>query len=133
MIMCGLTSVRVSDIMSRKVLILAEDSTLADTVSEMLEKDVGSAIIVDKNGRCIGIITERDFLRLFKEKVDPSQQVKEYMSRNPITVREDASVNEARNIMITHKIRHLPVIDYTGRVVGVLSYRDIFERIETLI
>ncbi len=131
--MCGLTSIRVSDIMSRKVLVSAEDSTLADTVSEMLEKDVGSAIIVDKSGRCIGIITERDFLRLFKEKVDPSQQVKKYMSRNPITVREDTSVNEARNIMITHKIRHLPVIDYTGRVVGVLSYRDVFERIETLI
>lgn len=131
--MCGLTSVRVSDIMSRKVLILREDSTLEDAVSEMLEKDVGSAIIIDNNGRCIGIITERDFLRLFKEKVDPSYHVKEYMSRNPITVREDASVNEAKNIMISHKIRHLPVIDYTGHVIGVLSYRDIFERIETLI
>lgn len=128
-----MASIRVSDIMSRNVLMFSEDSRLEEVASKMLERDVGSAIIVDKNGRCIGIITERDFLRLFRERVDPSERVINYASKFPITVRVDASVNEARNLMITHRIRHLPVIDFDGCVVGVLSFRDIFERIETLI
>ncbi len=131
--MGGLTSVRVSDIMNRNVLFLNADSSLKEAATKMLERDVGSVIIVDSGGKCLGIITERDFLRLFKDEVNPSEQVRKYMIKNPITVREDTSVNEARNIMITHKIRHLPVVDYNGCVIGALSYRDIFERIETLI
>lgn len=131
--MCGLVSVKVSDIMSRNVLLMCEDSTLKEVATKMLERDVGSVIIVDSSGKCLGIITERDFLRLFKEGANPSEPVKKYMALNPITVGGDTSLNEAKNIMITNRIRHLPVVDYNGCVIGVITYRDIFERIETLI
>ena len=131
--MGGLSSVRVTDIMSHRVVTVSGETSLGEAVRRMLEKDVGSVVVVDGEGRCIGIVTERDFLRFFVEKIPPDSPVKEHMRRDPLTVREDASINEARNIMITHNIRHLPVIGHDGRVIGILSVRDIFERIETLI
>ncbi|MEM1583511.1 MAG: CBS domain-containing protein [Nitrososphaerota archaeon] len=131
--MSGLTSVKVSDIMSKYILTIPPDLSLKEVAEKMLEKNVGSAIVVDESRKCLGIITERDFLRLFKEGVNRFSPVKEHMKINPIMIREDKSLNEARNIMITHQIRHLPVIDYDERVVGILSFRDIFERIEKII
>ena len=129
----GLFSVKVVDIMTRSVLSVTEETQLGEVARRMVERNVGCAVVVDREGRCVGIITERDFLRLFSENVPSTRLVGEYMSKNPITVREDESVNQAKNIMITQKIRHLPVIDYHGKVVGILSMRDVFERIETLI
>ncbi|MEN2975170.1 MAG: CBS domain-containing protein [Candidatus Caldarchaeales archaeon] len=131
--MGGLTSIRVSDIMSKNILLVSPDSSLREVAEMMIERNVGSAVIVDESRRCLGIITERDFLRLFKEGVDNLRPVREYMRVDPIKITEDKSVNEARNIMITHKIRHLPVVDNNNNIVGVLSIRDIFERIETII
>ncbi len=131
--MGGLSSVRVTDIMSHRVVTAAGNTSLGEAAKKMIENDVGSVVIIDEEGRCIGIVTERDFLRFFVEKVPPETPVREYMRKDPITVREDASINEARNIMITHNIRHLPVVGHNGRVIGILSVRDIFERIETLI
>lgn len=131
--MDGLSSLKVSDIMSHKVVMVYSKATLRDAAKRMLEKDVGSIVVTDDEGRCIGIVTERDFLRFFVDNVSPDASVSEYMRRNPLTVKEDTSINEARNIMITHNIRHLPVISHGGKVIGILSVRDIFERIETLI
>lgn len=128
--MCPITA---SDIMSKRVVAVSEDTTLRDTVGRMLERNVGCAVIVDDEGRCVGVITERDCLRLFHQNVLPLSRVGEYMTRNPITVREEASINEAKNIMISQRIRHLPVVNKKGQVVGILSMRDIFERVETLI
>ncbi|MCS7125717.1 MAG: CBS domain-containing protein [Aigarchaeota archaeon] len=131
--MGGLTSVKVSDIMSKNILLVSPNSSLKEVAEMMMERNVGSAVVVDESRKCLGIITERDFLKLFKDGVDPLKPVKEYMRVNPIRITEDKSVNEARNIMITHKIRHLPVVDNNNNIVGILSVRDIFERIETII
>jgi CBS domain-containing protein len=54
------------------------------------------------------------------------------MSRNLVTVDEDTSINDARNILVTHRIRHLPVVNKRGEAVGMVTVRDILETVQTL-
>jgi CBS domain-containing protein len=125
-------SVKVSEIMTRKVHTVDPETSLVEAAKKMHENRIGCLVIVS-GGKCLGIITERDFVRLFSMMTPHHSRVGDYMTSPPITVKMDASVNEARNIMETHKIRHIPVVDLKGELVGLVSMRDIFERIETLI
>lgn len=125
-------SVKISEVMTKKVLTVDPATSLGETARKMYENRIGCLVVVEEN-RCVGIITERDFVRLFYQRIDPDSRVGEYMTKPAVTVSEDASVNEARNIMETHSIRHLPVVDRRGSLVGIVSIRDIFERVITLI
>ena len=127
-----MASVRVVDIMSKNPLVVSPFTTLREAAKLMVEWNVG-CVIVAEGPRCVGILTERDFLRLFSNNVNPDEPVERHMTKNVITIREDASVNEAKNIMISQRIRHLPVVDYSNRLIGVISMRDVFERVQTLI
>ncbi|MDJ0269715.1 MAG: CBS domain-containing protein [Aigarchaeota archaeon] len=123
----------VGDVMTRKIIWVREDETLKDAALKMTTSDVGCVLVLDDDGRCIGILTERDFVRLFANDVESTSLVKDYMTKNPITVNEMTSIAEAKNIMATHRFRHLPVTDNSERVIGVLSIRDIVERVQVYI
>ncbi|HIQ29067.1 MAG TPA: CBS domain-containing protein [Candidatus Caldiarchaeum subterraneum] len=127
-----MASVKVADIMSKNVLTVSPSTSLRDAAAVMLKRNVGCVVVMEDD-KCVGILTERDFLRLFYERVDAEEPVEKYMSKNVITIRDSASVNEAKNIMVSQRIRHLPVIDYSNRLIGILSMRDVFERIQTVI
>ncbi len=127
-----MASVKVADIMSKNVLVVSPSTTLKKAAEAMLGRNVGCVVVVEED-KCVGILTERDFLRLFHHGIDPSEPVEKHMTKNVITIRDNSSVNEAKNIMISQKIRHLPVVDYNNRLIGVLSMRDVFERIQTVI
>jgi len=125
-------TVKVSEIMTKKVYTVSPDTSLVEVARRLYENRIGCLPVVSE-GRCVGIITERDFVRLFAAMTPHQGRVGDYMTQPPVTVNMDASVNEARNIMETHQIRHIPVVDMKGEVVGLVSMRDIFERMETLI
>ncbi len=118
--------------MTKKVYTTSPDTSLVEVARRLYENRIGCLPVVSE-GRCVGIITERDFVRLFAAMTPHLGRVGDYMTQPPVTVNMDASVNEARNIMETHQIRHIPVVDMKGEVVGLVSMRDIFERMETLI
>jgi len=119
--------------MTKQVVFASKEQTLQAAAKMMYEKRIGSVVVRDESGRCIGILTERDFLRFFALGIPGSATVGEHMTKNPITIRESATINEAKNIMTTQRIRHLPIVDKDGIVVGIISVRDIYERIETFI
>ncbi len=123
----------VGDVMTRKIIWVREDETLKDAALKMTTSDVGCVLVLDDDGRCIGILTERDFVRLFANDVESTSLVRDYMTKNPITVKEMTSIAEAKNIMATHRFRHLPVTDNDEHVIGVLSIRDIVERVQLYI
>lgn len=125
-------SVKVSEVMSRRVHTVDAEASLVEAARRMYENRIGCLVVVS-GGRCVGIITERDFLRLFANKAPHDMRVGDSMTSPTITVREDASLNEARNIMETHRIRHIPVLNPQGELVGLVSMRDIMEKIGTLI
>jgi CBS domain-containing protein len=124
-----LVDLKVKNLMSSPAVTLPITSSLSDVVEKMHREKVGSVIITDENNRIAGIITERDIIYAAAKGLFKRGDVKvEYlMSKNVITVNEDSSIYEAVDKMISHNIRHLPVVDSQGKPIGLISIRDLID------
>ena len=119
---------KVSDVMSESLVWCEPSATLKEAVHKMRENDVGSVLILNKD-ELVGIFTERDLVRAFDEGARPEDPVGSFMTRDPITVNPDESLEGALQKMLSFGIRHLPVVSSEGRVLGVVSLRDLVEAI----
>ena len=115
---------RLGDMISGKVYSVPPTATVAEAAETMVKGRVGSAVVVD-GPWLLGIFTERDALRVAAAGVDPTTTgVKDWMTKDPITVDPDTDSDDAAAIMATEGFRHLPVVDGES-VVGVVSLRDV--------
>ena len=115
---------RLGDIISGKVFSVAPTATVAEAAETMVKGRVGSAVVVD-GPWLLGIFTERDALRVAAAGLDPTTAaVKDWMTKDPITVDPDTDSADAAAIMATEGFRHLPVVEGDS-VVGVVSLRDV--------
>jgi diguanylate cyclase (GGDEF)-like protein len=114
--------------MLTKVVSIAPDTELAVAIQAMIEHRYSCMIIVNDQFP-IGIITERDVVRLmgefFVNRPEPLIHVKDVMSVPVATITEDATLFEALVISSAQKIRHLPVVDSAGRIVGLVTQSDL--------
>ncbi len=119
--------VPVISVISRDPIVMSPEATVAEAVKRMSEENVGSVVIVDEDMRPVGIFTERDLLiKVCARGLDPAEvKLGEVMTKNPLVVREDESAKKALEIMLHFGFRHLPVVDAYGRLVGVVSIRDV--------
>ena len=119
----------VGDVVRRGLVVaVGPSSTIREAARVMHENGVGSVLVVD-GGRLLGIITERDLVRVVAEGVDLDGPVGEYMTRNPVTLREDDDLHKAVELMVELGVRHLPVVDDKGSPLGVISIRDVVRRL----
>ncbi len=118
--------VTVGGLITRSLVSVRPDSTVREAARLMRENRVGSVVVLDEAGRLAGILTERDIAyRVVAEGRSYDTLVGEVMTRDVITIREDATIAEAARLMIGLGVRHLPVVDVNGRVIGVVSLRDL--------
>jgi CBS domain-containing protein len=110
---------------SRLLTIDAEVSVL-EAAREMIDANVGS-MLVTVDGEITGIVTERDYLRrvVLQEKGDRETTVREIMTSPLIVVTPDTSIEDCMSIITEHRIRHLPVADEGGEVIGLVSIGDV--------
>jgi len=111
------------------------EATVADAIRKMLDFHVGAVAIVDSERRVAGIFTERDVLRKFSlSGRDPAQTpVRELMTTPVELATAQTGPGEALVTMVERHFRHLPVVDNNGKLLGVLSIRNVLEwRIEDL-
>jgi CBS domain-containing protein len=115
---------RVGDIITGKVFSVPPTASVADAAETMVKGRVGSAVVVD-GPWLLGIFTERDALRVAAAGADPkTTSVKDWMTKDPMTVDPDTDTADAAAIMATEGFRHLPVVEGDS-VVGVVSLRDV--------
>lgn len=119
----------VRELMIENVISTKEDMTIEGAIKLLFEKHVGSLVITNNKKVCKGIFTERDALRSVAKKVPLNTHLKKVMSKNVVTIRGDASFAEAKKLMVLHNIRHLPVVDEKGHLVGILTLRRIFDEL----
>jgi CBS domain-containing protein len=103
--------------------------TVADT---MRKEDIGSLPVVDsQQRRLIGMVTDRDIvMKIVAPGNDiKSATVKDAMTPNPVSVREDDDVSDAVQVMRQRRVRRLPVVDATGNLTGIVSQADIATRV----
>jgi diguanylate cyclase (GGDEF)-like protein len=120
--------ISVNDLMSINVVSIDPETELVDAIQTMLDHHYSCMIIV-KNALPLGIITERDIVRLMAEFFINRPQspilVKDVMSFPVATVSEQTTLFEALVISTAQKIRHLPVVDGEGRIVGLVTQSDL--------
>ena len=101
---------------------LDTDSLVIDAKNNMKKYKIGGIPIVSKTGKLVGIVTNRD-LRFEK---DNSKKLSEVMTtKNLITAKAGTSMSQAEEILQTHKIEKLPVVDSKGILIGLITFRDI--------
>jgi CBS domain-containing protein len=119
----------VRDLLARKnagVVSLPPTATVLEAASLMNEKGIG-AMLVCENRRPVGIFTERDVLRriVAVERAPSKVTLGEVMSTGIATCTRETDVEQCAAIMTERRIRHLPVVDDSGAVVGLVSIGDV--------
>lgn len=120
---------KIRDIMCRKVVTAKEDTSILDACRLLNERHVGSVVIVDEEQKCTGIFTERDAIRVIAQKFSVDQPLSKVMSRHIVTISVESSYEEGRRLLLTHDIRHLPVTDQEGKLIGLFSLRAFLDEI----
>jgi CBS domain-containing protein len=116
-------------IMVEDVVTAKPNITVKDAVRILQEKHVGSIVITDSNEKCVGIFTERDAIRIIDSDIPLDTTLDQVMTKNVATLGEEASVEEARRLVISHGIRHIPVVDSKGELVGLFSVRKFLDEL----
>ena len=120
---------KVRDIMIKNVVTARENTTLERAIEMLYRKHIGSVVVSDKDEKCRGIFTERDAIRTVAQKIPLTTPLKKVMTRKVITIREGATLSEAMGAMASQGVRHLPVIDRQGKLVGLLSIRGFLDEL----
>src|SRR5579864_524007 len=105
------------------------EATAADAIRTMLTRHVGAVGVVDGEGRVAGIFTERDVLRkLALEALDPETTPVRDLMTTPVEMATlSTGPGEAMATMVERHFRHLPVVDNNGKLLGILSIRNLLE------
>lgn len=114
---------------------VSTDASAADAVRLMLDLHVGAVTIVDTEKRVAGIFTERDVLLKFSlsGRALATTPIREVMTTPVELATPDTSPGEALSTMVDRHFRHLPVADRYGKLLGMLSIRNVLQwRIDDL-
>ena len=106
-------TLEVSDLMRKKVDTIEESDSIQETARKMKDKKVSSLLVVDRDGKPIGLVTERDLVRKVCINDVRTSEVtnKEIMSSPLITIDSKSSPSMAADLMLRCNVRHLLVID----------------------
>ena len=115
----------VKDAMTTNVKTVTPDSPLVDVIQKMNKFEIGSVVVVQRR-RPVGIITERDILRKIIEPwIDPKiVKAREIMSTPPITIKDDAPLEESAEVMMKNRMKKLPVVK-NEKVIGIVTATDL--------
>jgi len=116
----------VKDIMAKKIVTVESTVDVGDAIKLMSERNIGS-VVVTRDGEMVGILTERDVL---KKCYAPGQytamKAGEVMSEPLITIRGDAAIGDAADLMAEKNARRLLVTE-NDKIQGIISQRDVME------
>jgi predicted transcriptional regulator len=124
-----LLSLRVGDVMNRRVVQISKEQTLQEAARTYCDKEISGAPVVDGDQRCVGILSANDFVRCFAARKPASDEagslVGRHMTQSVRSITADEPLLAAARQMCDEHIHRLPVLDAEGRVAGMLTSLDI--------
>jgi len=119
---------RLADFMEVPPITVEQDLTIDDAAKLMWEKNVGSVIVIDGTARMVGIVTEKDVVfAVSKSMIGREIPVSSVMSRTVLRASPNESIATSVEKMRRAGVRHLPVVDRSGKPLGMISMRDALE------
>ncbi len=113
------------DITVRDVVTISPESSI-ETVQDIMENESVSGLPVMENDKIVGIISKRDVRPFLKS--DSKRLVKDIMTSEVVTIKEDITSEEALDIAYENKVERLPVVSEDGSLVGILTIKDILNQ-----
>jgi arabinose-5-phosphate isomerase len=123
-------NMRIEDVMhtGAEIPVVTPDAPVREVVMEMTRKRLGATCVVDAAGKLGGIFTDGDLRRAFEKGLDlRTINAAQVAIRNPKTIDPSALVTRAINLMETHNIMVLPVVDSAGILVGIVHLHDLLK------
>lgn len=117
---------QVTELMTNAVLTIRSDTPLEQAATEMRLGHVRHLPVVDLEGRVLGVLSSFDVMRALAQG-NGRAHVRDVMSTQVVTVRDDTSASEAARQMREQKIGSLPVVDSDGRLTGIITETDFLE------
>jgi signal-transduction protein with cAMP-binding, CBS, and nucleotidyltransferase domain len=120
-------SIAVGEIMTEKLESINILNTAREAATKMAEKNVGSLVVLDDEGKALGIVTERDLARKIctTDRNSDSVTVGQIMTSQVISIEHDYSLEEAANIMVERKVRHLLIVGENKEPLGIITPTDL--------
>lgn len=100
---------------------ISREATVGDALNLMKEHHIGGIPVVDNDMRLIGIVTNRDL----RFQTDMSIHIDEVMTKENLITTNSPDLKDASRILLENKIEKLPVLDVNGKLIGLITYRDI--------
>lgn len=123
----AILSTPISELTLREPILVDAEATVASAVNAMNEHRTG-CVLVAQAGRLVGIFTERDVLtKVIFRNHSNAMKVESVMTKHPETLEASANVAFALNKMSVGGYRHIPIVERSGKPIGVLSVRDIVD------
>ena len=116
----------------RGVISVSPEHTVRQAIVTLIERRIGSLLVLDTDGTVAGILTERDILRIVHEHTDrlDSAPVSEFMTRDVMCAVPDDDIDYAMNVMTENRFRRMPVVE-DNSIVGIVSIGDLVKAIKS--
>jgi len=129
----------IQDIMTRQVVTVEMDDKLS-TVKDIFDNSRFHHLLVIDDGKLFGVVSDRDLLKsispnigtmvvTYKDMATLNKRVHQIMTRKPVTLTPDASIDDAIGVFNKHRISCIPIVDDEFRPVGIVSWRDIMRHL----
>jgi acetoin utilization protein AcuB len=126
----------VSNWMSKNVITVDVDDSMHDAMKRMKEKEIRMLPVL-KKGKLVGVVTDRDIKRASASDATTLDvhellylvskiKVGNIMTKDPVTVPQNFTVEETAEVLLKHKISGVPVVDQNGQLVGIITQTDLF-------
>jgi len=114
---------KVRDVMTEDVECVEPDTTVKDAAQKMRTLDIGAFPVCEGGDHVVGMVTDRDLtIRVLADARDANQtKVRDVMSHSPVTLSQEDDVEKAETVMEEKQLRRLPVVDASGKLVGLFS------------
>lgn len=107
----------------RTIVRVPAGASLAEVAQKLRDEDVSSVLVGDEPRE---IVTERDLTEALAKGYGPTTPVEEIAERLPLWVTTTSHIADVATMMLHHQVRHLIVLEPSGKAVGVVSMRDVF-------
>ena len=120
---------KVTEILRNKgadVITIWPGASLRSAAERMTKRNVGALVVVDDDGKVVGMLAEREVVRALADSAERAlnESVSDVMSRRPITCGPEDRLADLMAVMTEHRVRHLPVVEQ-GRLLGLVSIGDL--------
>lgn len=123
----------VGRLMTADPITVRPDTLVEDAARLMLDEAIGSLVVTDADNQISGILTSTDFVEIVRESEPKAETtVERYMSADVLTTTAQAPIDEVADLLLEEGIHHVPVVDETEGVIGIISTTDLTAYISTV-